>query len=98
MSETNGGRWEFDQEGNVRYVPPEEDGNRSETDGSYHYSYQYTVTKNGNGGNNRKKNDDKGWHWILIVLGFVVAWPVGLVLLFLELSWLEFRLLFLELS
>ena len=86
MSETNGGRWEFDQEGNVRYVPPEEDGNRSETDGSYHYSYQYTVTKNGNGGNNRKKNDDKGWRWILIVLGFVVAWPVGLVLLFLELS------------
>jgi hypothetical protein len=33
---------------------------------------------------NKKK--DTGWHWVLIVLAFAVAWPVGLILLFLELS------------
>ena len=86
MSETKGGRWEFDQEGNVHYVPPESGENQPGRTENYSYNYQYTFVKNGNGGNNRKKNDDKGWHWVLIVLGFVVAWPVGLVLLFLELS------------
>jgi hypothetical protein len=32
------------------------------------------------------KKNGTGWHWILIVLAFAVAWPLGLVLLFLELS------------
>ena len=38
------------------------------------------------GGPSGGKRGDDGWHWILIVLGFVVFWPVGLVLLFLHLS------------
>jgi hypothetical protein len=34
----------------------------------------------------RSKKSGTGWHWVLIVLAFAVAWPLGLVLLFLELS------------
>lgn len=86
MSTNSQGKWEFDEEGNVHYVEPEPSGQN--TDGGYHYSY--TDPYNGNAGKRsqpkRKKKNDEGWHWILIVLGFVFAWPVGLVLLFLELS------------
>ena len=70
------GRWEFDENGNVQYIPPEETassaGHRSST-GSTRPS-------------NRSKNSDAGWHWILIVLGFCLWWPIGLVLLFTELA------------
>lgn len=92
MSDSKGGRWEFDQDGNVHYVSPEgqNGGTEEPVDGAYHKSYQYqssnhqyniNIQKNGH-----KNKNDKGWHWILIVLGFMIAWPVGLVLLFLELS------------
>lgn len=97
MSDTRGGRWEFDENGNVHYVPPEgETGSSSDqtrVDGAYRRSYQsenrqyqnqnYNYNHNSS---HHKNNNDKGWHWIFIVLGFMVAWPVGLVLLFLELS------------
>ena len=79
MSNTNSqGRWEFDENGNVRYVPPKDAGPQVQPDGSYRYSrpQQKKVSK---------KSDD-GWHWVLIILGFVVWWPVGLVLLFLQLG------------
>ena len=49
MSDSKGGRWEFDQEGNVHYVPPEEQsGNNSEdrVDGAYRKSYQFHSTDN----------------------------------------------------
>ena len=97
MSDTRGGKWEFDENGNVHYVPPEGEigGNSDQTrvDGAYRRSYRsdnrqyqnqnYNYNQNAS---RRKNNDDKGWHWIFIVLGFMVAWPIGLVLLFLELS------------
>ena len=94
MSESKGGRWEFDQEGNVHYVPPEgqPEGGADSTDrvdGAYHQSYQHretTYNVNIHKDSRRKTGNDKGWHWILIVLGFMIAWPVGLVLLFLELA------------
>ena len=97
MSDTRGGRWEFDENGNVHYVPPEgENGSNSDqtrVDGAYRRSYQREnrqyQNRNYNYNHNsthHKNNNDKGWHWIFIVLGFMVAWPIGLVLLFLELS------------
>lgn len=71
------GRWEFDENGNVQYIPPEETaspaGSRSASGGSHRSSA-------------KSKNNDAGWHWILIVLGFCLWWPIGLVLLFTELS------------
>lgn len=95
MSDSKGGRWEFDQDGNVHYVPPEEQ-NRSNSeervDGTYRKSYQYhsadghyniNIQKDSR---RRKNNNDKGWHWLFIVLGFMMFWPIGLVLLFLEIS------------
>ena len=48
-------------------------------DQSQNYNYHQNASR-------RKNNDDKGWHWIFIVLGFMVAWPIGLILLFLEIS------------
>lgn len=86
MSDTRGGRWEFDENGNVHYVPPEGEigGNsdQSRVDGAYRRSYRsdnrqdqsqnYNYHQNAS---RRKNNDDKGWHWIFIVLGFMVAWP-----------------------
>ncbi len=97
MSDTRGGRWEFDENGNVHYVPPEgETGSNSDqtrVDGAYRRSYQREnrqyQNRNYNYNHNsthHKNNNGKGWHWIFIVLGFMVAWPIGLVLLFLELS------------
>ena len=97
MSDTRGGRWEFDENGNVHYVPPEGEigGNsdQSRVDGAYRRSYRsdnrqdqsqnYNYHQNAS---RRKNNDDKGWHWIFIVLSFMVAWPIGLLLLFLEIS------------
>ncbi len=92
MSESRGGRWEFDENGNVHYVPPEgeetqRDSTQDRVDGSYHRSYTYTYSsEKASGSQHRKGGNDKGWHWIFIVLAFMVAWPVGLILLFLELS------------
>lgn len=91
-TDNNQGRWEFDENGNVHYIPSE--GQGSPTDGSYRYSYRYNSTQNRQpGGNNipkdpsrgqRSAKADDGWHWILIVLGFVAFWPVGLFLLVLQ--------------
>lgn len=36
------------------------------------------------GHTHRKKDGD--WHWIIIVLAFTIAWPIGLILLIAELS------------
>jgi hypothetical protein len=44
----------------------------------------YVEAQESQQSHNKKKGT--GWHWILIVLAFGVAWPVGLILLFLELS------------
>lgn len=79
MSNPNG-RWEFDKDGNVRYIPP---------DGAPQSGYTAPPPPTGNSGTTPKKTTKKAnndWHWIVIVLAFMVAWPVGLVLLFLELS------------
>ena len=97
MSDTRGGRWEFDENGNVHYVPPEgETGSNSDqtrVDGAYRRGYQSNNRQNQNqnfnynhNSSHHKNSNDKGWHWIFIVLGFMVAWPIGLILLFLELS------------
>jgi hypothetical protein len=69
------GRWEFDQDGNVHFVA-------EESDSSYHFSYQ----AGSRGPQRNRKSSDSGWHWVMIVLGFAIFWPVGLLLLFLELS------------
>lgn len=66
------GRWEFDEQGKPHYIPPE--GN---TGGSG--SYQRPVSR-------KSKSNDTSWHWILIILGFAIFWPVGLALLIAELS------------
>lgn len=87
MSESRGGRWEFDENGNVHYVPPEGEETQERVDGTYHRGYTYTYnSEKTSGSQHRKGSNDKGWHWIFIVLAFMVAWPVGLILLFLELS------------
>lgn len=96
MSETSGGRWEFDQNGNVHYVPPENPSadpgsasqNETTQNTTYHYSYNYNYNYSQKNAvpRRRKKSNDTGWHWIFIVLGFTIFWPLGLVLLFLELS------------
>lgn len=80
MSNPNG-RWEFDKDGNVHYVPP--DGSASESS-SYPPPPPRTQTQRSTSRSSHRKNND--WHWIVIVLSFMVAWPVGLILLFLELS------------
>ena len=96
MSDTRGGRWEFDENGNVHYVPPEGESTGSNAqqnwvDGEYRRSYQsdnqqYQNRKQNRSPSRHKNNNDTGWHWIFIVLGFMVGWPIGLILLFLELS------------
>lgn len=84
MSTTNShGRWEFDEDGNVHYVPPEGGEGQPNTDGSYHYRYDYARKKSQQ---KRNTKSDDGWHWLLIVLGFMAFWPIGLVLLFLQLG------------
>ena len=90
MNSTNSnGRWEFDQDGNVHYVEPE--GGKDEA-GTHTYNYHYNYNNNDSESKSsasqskRKKKSDDGWHWILIVLGFAIWWPVGLVLLFMELG------------
>lgn len=90
MSTTNSnGRWEFDENGNVHYVEPEGSSAESGTH-TYNYNYQYNYNtgsgKQSASRSSRSKKSDDSWHWILIVLGFVIAWPVGLVLLFMQLS------------
>lgn len=77
------GRWEFDENGNVHYVEPEGDSS-SPTGGTYRYQYTHSSTQSRTTRHSKKSDDS--WHWILIVLGFVVFWPAGLVLLFLQLS------------
>lgn len=77
MSNTNG-RWEFDKNGDVHYIPP---------DGAAPEGYsppRSSAPRNGGSRPPKKQNND--WHWILIVLGFILWWPIGLVLLFLNLS------------
>ena len=96
MSDTRGGRWEFDENGNVHYVPPEGENTENNAwqervDGEYRRSYQsnnrqYQNRKPSRNPARHKNSNDTGWHWIFIVLGFMVAWPIGLILLFLELS------------
>lgn len=82
MSTTNDhGRWEFDESGNVHYVAPE-GGSKQTTDGTYRYAKNQTASTSRK--STKKNNDD--WHWLLIVLGFVFWWPIGLVLLFLQIS------------
>ena len=78
MSNPNG-KWEFDKDGNVHYVPP--DG--SSTSASQPQKPQ--TAKNTSAPRSTKKGDS-GWHWIVIILAFIFVWPVGLILLFLELS------------
>ena len=80
MNENNSnsnGRWEFDRDGNVHYVPPS--GNSSPTPPR---PSQKTTQRPVSSG--KKSSND--WHWIVIVLAFIFFWPVGLILLFLELS------------
>ncbi len=65
------GRWEFDEQGKPHYIPPE--GGPQTTGPRKPPSNQF-------------KSNDTGWHWILIIIGFAVFWPVGLALLIAELS------------
>lgn len=71
------GRWEFDENGNAKYIPPEETASSA----GYRPSYNSSHRSSG-----KSKSNDSGWHWILIVLGFCLWWPIGLVLLFTELG------------
>lgn len=97
------GRWEFDENGNVRFVQgsaPQSGEESRESDfvrqpgpdGTYHYKYNTARKPGENTGGYRppeyspRKKQDTGWHWIFIILGFMVFWPIGLVALFLELS------------
>lgn len=65
------GRWEFDEQGKPHYIPPE---GGPQTTGPRKPA------------SNQSKSNDTGWHWILIIIGFAVFWPVGLALLIAELS------------
>lgn len=87
MSNPNG-RWEFDKDGNVRYVPPDGSGESSYTPPPPPTGSNTGSSTRSNTGTTKKttKKTNNDWHWIVIVLAFMVAWPVGLVLLFLELS------------
>ena len=79
MSNPNG-RWEFDKDGNVHYIPP--DGSSTDTSSRPQRPQtppRYTPSRS------TKKNDNS-WHWFIIVLAFLIAWPIGLVLLLLELT------------
>ena len=82
MSDQRHGRWEFDEDGNIRFVPNAGEPFHQE---SSSHTNQRDFTPHSTP-NRNTKNSDSGWHWMLIVLGFVFAWPIGLVLLFLELS------------
>ena len=91
-TENNQGRWEFDENGNVHYVPSGEE-DQTPVDGSYRISSRKSQPvsenpywKNINRSNQRSAKADDGWHWILIILGFVGAWPIGLFLLLLQIS------------
>lgn len=77
MSNSNG-RWEFDQEGNVHYVPGGDSTSRS-----YPPPPPRTPPRHSTGHSAKKRNTD--WHWIIIVLAFTIAWPIGLILLIAEL-------------
>ena len=84
MSDTRGGKWEFDENGNVHYVPPEgenteNNAQQGRVDGEYRRSYTYSYSSKGSGGQHHKGGNDKGWHWIFIVLAFMVAWPLSLI-------------------
>ena len=86
------GRWEFDENGNVHYIPPEGQ-EKTTVDGSYRFSNVQNRQSQGNTsgkdparGTQRTAKADDGWHWILIVLGFVAFWPIGLVLLLLQVT------------
>lgn len=68
------GRWEFDENGNAQYIPPEEPAASAGTQ----YKYQRSSGKG--------KSNDSGWHWIMIICGFGIFWPIGLILLFVELA------------
>lgn len=76
------GRWEFDENGNVHYVDGEGNVTEHTTDGAYHYSYRQPEKPAAN----HTPKRDNGWHWALIILAFIGIWPLGLVLLFLELT------------
>lgn len=76
MSNPNG-RWEFDKDGNVHYIAP--DG--TDTPGATS-SRPSTPKKKSS---QSSKKGDSGWHWFIIILGYVIAWPVGLILMLLEL-------------
>ncbi len=82
------GRWEFDENGNVRYVDAEGNVTQPTTDGSYHYSYRSSSQKTDpqRSAPKRAAKRDNSWHWVLIILAFIGVWPLGLVLLFLELT------------
>lgn len=72
------GRWEFDEQGKPHYIPPEGTTRPSGTTRSGG-STQKSAS-------NKSNNNDSGWHWILIVFGFAIFWPIGLALLIAELS------------
>lgn len=84
MRKSKNGRWEFDQDGNIHYISPEDIDAESTT--SYHYSYTENHTSySSNYSSNGRKKENSSWHWILIVLSFGIFPPVGLFLLVLEL-------------
>ena len=72
-TENNQGRWEFDENGNVHYVPSGEE-DQTPVDGSYRISSRKSQPvsenpywKNINRSNQRSAKADDGWHWILII-------------------------------
>lgn len=73
------GRWEFDRDGNVHYVPP---------DGSPEYSPPPPNTGRASPRqpSHSSKKKESEWHWIIIVLAFTIAWPIGLLLLLMEIA------------
>ena len=77
MDQNQNGRWEFDSEGNAHYIPPQ---------GGSASSGSTSSGSSARRSNSPKKSNDNGWHWILIILAFIVAWPIGLILLIAELS------------
>ena len=66
------GRWEFDDQGRPHYIPPE----GAPQSGA---SYQRQAPR-------KKKTNDTSWHWVLIIVGFAIFWPIGLLLLIAEIS------------
>ena len=102
IDENSRGRWEFDENGQIHYVPPkggsqgsgerfqdqlhrdlERDFNRDF--GDFRADFDQARREFQNTRSQRTpKRKDTSWHWVLIILGFIAFWPVGLVLLFLE--------------